>query len=320
MRFLQIALSRQIIFACQIILAGCVPCRTDFTPCVTYCPRQDMVRARPSPFSPLQEKELQEAWAREWVIGKGFAKEGDYYRAITSYKRALFLLPCQHPRRVEIEFFIMEAYFLNGKCQEVVELFESGDIKDVEAGFVASDDLLIMVAECYHRLEECEKRDFILKLLEIRNPEKALSLSLGELLSAGKLGEASCLLEEHPCRDQLASFQFDYLQLQKSPAKAGFLNAILPGAGYLYVGQPNTALTSFLLNSLFIAAAYQCFDRGLVPAGVILTSLEAGWWLGGINGARLAAKEYNEKVYTDLGRSSLADCQLFPVLLLEWGF
>ena len=42
-----------------------------------------------------------------------------------------------------------------------------------------------------------------------------------------------------------------YTENWKSPTKARWLNGILPGAGYSYIGQKQTALTSFLINALF---------------------------------------------------------------------
>jgi hypothetical protein len=42
---------------------------------------------------------------------------------------------------------------------------------------------------------------------------------------------------------------------QKSPAVAGTLAAILPGAGHLYTERPRVALVAFLLNVAFIVSA-----------------------------------------------------------------
>ena len=47
----------------------------------------------PSAFPPLSSEERQQEWAKELLMGDAFAKECDFYRAITCYKRALILLP-----------------------------------------------------------------------------------------------------------------------------------------------------------------------------------------------------------------------------------
>ena len=95
---------------------------------------------------------------------------------------------------------------------------------------------------------------------------------------------------------------------------------ILPGAGYLYVGQKQSAVTAFLLNGLFIAAAVHFFCKWEIAAGVITTSFEAGWYFGGIYGAGESAKLYNERVYEDLAYPALNRNGLFPVLMLQYGF
>jgi hypothetical protein len=111
-----------------------------------------------------------------------------------------------------------------------------------------------------------------------------------------------------------------YEQFTKSPSKARTLNAILPGAGYAYVGQKRSAVTSFLINALFTAAAYQFFSRGYTAAGAITASLEMGWYFGGINGAGIEANEYNARIFEGVGRKMLTDHTCFPVLMFETSF
>ena len=41
-------------------------------------------------------------------------------------------------------------------------------------------------------------------------------------------------------------------------------------------------------------------------AGIFTASLEAGWYLGGINGAGLSAKIYNDRLYSELGKEALS--------------
>ena len=110
-----------------------------------------------------------------------------------------------------------------------------------------------------------------------------------------------------------------YLE-KKSVAKAQTFNALLPGAGYLYLGQKKSALTAFLLNGLFIAAAYEFFHHRHVAAGIITTSFEAGWYFGGIYGAGEEAKYFNEKAYERNASRTLHEYNLFPVLMMLYAF
>jgi hypothetical protein len=82
---------------------------------------------------------------------------------------------------------------------------------------------------------------------------------------------------------------------RKSPEVAGTLSAILPGAGYVYVGQPAQAASSFLLNGLFILGAVAAFTHESPVLGGILTFFELGWYQGGIRSAAAAAREANEE-------------------------
>jgi len=118
----------------------------------------------------------------------------------------------------------------------------------------------------------------------------------------------------------LAAFVDSYTLQQKSVRKAQLLNAILPGAGYAYVGQKKSALTSFLINTLFIAATWRLAQRGHIAAACITGGLEMGWYGGGINGAGLAAKEHNKVVYEALAHAYMRKQALFPFLMLETRF
>ena len=52
----------------------------------------------------------------------------------------------------------------------------------------------------------------------------------------------------------------------------------------------------------------------------LFASAEFGWYVGGINGAGLAAKEYNEFIYNDLAKNYLLSTKGFPVLSISKGF
>src|SRR5262249_44538952 len=81
----------------------------------------------------------------------------------------------------------------------------------------------------------------------------------------------------------------------KSPQVAAVLSGILPGAGHLYAGKPLQALTAFALNGAFLAGAAYAIHEKLNVTGAILLFFETGWYLGGINSARDAAREANQQ-------------------------
>ena len=83
---------------------------------------------------------------------------------------------------------------------------------------------------------------------------------------------------------------------RKSPALAGTLAAVLPGAGHLYAERPRDALVSFLLNGSFIWAAVELFRNNNNVAGGIVAFFELGWYGGNIYSAVSSAHKYNKRI------------------------
>jgi len=82
---------------------------------------------------------------------------------------------------------------------------------------------------------------------------------------------------------------------RKSPGLAAGLNAILPGAGYGYVNQPQTAVACFVVNGLFIwgtVASVHAREPGLAA---LLSLFSFGWYWGGILGAAQTARKETQR-------------------------
>lgn len=304
---------------------SCQPNNCNFEPNVCYIPPPHLIESLPSPFSSLSLAERSQDWGRELFLGRAFAKETDFYRALTCFKRALFLIPRTHDRRLEVEYEIFFTYYVANKYQEAVEAFEGSRLIEAPETFPALHDLLIALYDAYIKIDLPERACRILALLETIDAEAANNLKLETAIIDADFPEANFprIVDAATCsnsNDAISEFLTCYLAEAKSVSKAKALNAILPGAGYFYVGQKKSGLTSFLINTLFIAAAYQLFDRGYIPAAIIVTSLETGWYFGGINGAGIEANQYNENLYERIGRDTLAREHLFPILMIEKGF
>jgi len=278
---------------------------------VGYYTPPEQIRTLPSAYSPLSSTECKLEWAKEMYLGRAFADEQDYYRAITSFKRALFLLPrSASSRQAEIEFDIFQIYYFANRYRDAIRAFEATSLLNVTCTFPAYRDLLIMVVECYRRLDRPECADTYQEKLDA--PTQCL-LDESEALRTADFG----FLETHP---PSGPFLADYAAGTLSPEKARAYNALLPGLGYYYVGQKNAAVTSFTINALFIAAAVIFFHQGNYPAGIIVTSLESGWYFGGINGAGLAAEQHNLARYEALSKEYMVQNRKFPVFQLQYAF
>ena len=286
-----------------------------------YIPYPYVTQCRSSAFSPLNSAECDTDWGKELRIAHVFAGELDYYRAITGFKRALVLLPPgEISRKNQIEFDIVQSYYLATKYQEATEAFEASSLPHVSKVFPPFKDLLIMLYDCYHKTGRDTKAAEIFNVLQCEYPNEASRLRLSTAFLKGDLVGIQQYSNDTPYEGDVTDVLCEYSAVVKSPERARLYQAVLPGAGYYYVGQKNAALSSLMLNTLFIWAACHFFKKGNIAAGVLTTSLETGWYFGGINGAGLAAREYNERTYEVNGREFMRNHSLFPILMIETSF
>jgi hypothetical protein len=273
-----------------------------------------------SPFPPLTLEEAASEWGKEYAIALAFAEDFDLFRGITGFKRALFLLPCDCVRRPEIEYAVTLAYYLGKKYREAIYSVESSSLTGATETFLAYHDLLLILYDSYAQLGEEEAAQQILQLLAAKFPEEAQKLTLFQAVESANFSSLSQIAEQDPEHAYLKSILTGYSKEKKSIKKAEMLNAFLPGSGYYYVGLKKSAVTSFLLNALFIGAAVHFFSEGNVAAGAITLSLESGWYLGGIYGAGLAAKGYNEQLYCQFADKITRRETLFPLFRINYCF
>jgi hypothetical protein len=272
-----------------------------------------------SPFSSLSSEEAKSPWGRELLIAHTFAEQLDLYRAISTYKRAEILVD-NATRKLEIQYDILLCYFLAKRYDEAVVEFDRTPLANVDKTFPAHHDLLLILYECYRELDWPERQQRILELTLKNYPETAEKLQISAALREGNLDEVKVYADGFNNDSYLDNLLDTYYSQKKSVATAQTLNALLPGAGYLYIGQKTSAFTALLLNGLFIFAATEFFIHGHNAAGIIATLFESGWYFGGIYGAGEEAKYYNERIYEKNASIILNDTKLFPVLMLNYGF
>lgn len=303
-----------------LIACACyrVPDRID--PRVSYQLQDQHFQHLSGAFPPLSKEERASDWGKEYVIARAFAEELDLYRAVSTFKRAQILIENNQERKLEIQYDILLCFFLAKRYDEVIESFEKSDLAHVDKSFFAYHDLLLILYESYREMDDEEKQAKVLELMEKSFPATNEEIKVSTAIRKGDLA----MIDEFACGFQHPSYLDNlmdcYCANKKSVATAQFLNALIPGAGYLYIGQRKSALTAFLLNGLFIAAATQFFIHKHVAAGIITTGFEAGWYFGGIYGAGEEAKYYNERLYERAASSVLNEHKLFPILMLDHAF
>lgn len=269
----------------------------------------------PFSFPPLTAKERETNWGGEYMIARSFARDLDLYRAISTFKRSKILIPEDKQERVqEIDYQILLCYYLGGKPKEVIKTFEESSLPFVDRNFPAFNDLLIIMYETYRDDKNFKKAENIKGVIN-ENREVSKRLDISDALLSADIERLKSFKEPY-----IDTFLQSYEKEKKSVGSAKFLNAILPGAGYLYLGQKKSAITSLLLNGLFIFASYEFFKNGYIAAGVITTSFEMGWYFGCIYGAGEEAKFYNERLYKENAETLMNKRKLFPFFMLNYAF
>jgi len=202
------------------------------------------------------------------VRGDGFAeallREGDYYRAITEYKRRMFLYP-QDSTYCLMQ--IARAYCRSAKYQSAVE-YASLALERPDLSAQQRSDANLTVGLCYMGLHLPILSWQYFNAAGTLDTVGVNALCMGWLLATeGKWKVAHAVFQQVArahVGDTLGSSalklstlasQGPYLP-HKSPAIAVALSTVLPGAGQMYGGHGYDALQAFLMTSSFAFASY----------------------------------------------------------------
>ncbi len=303
------------------ILPSCYRVPKEIEPKINYAIQDRYLKSLPAPFSELTATEEQSPWGTEYLIGLGFARSLDLYRAITAFRRAEILAPKEEvERKLEMQYEILLCYYLGRRYSEVTKAFDVSALSKVTTEFPAFHDLLVVLYDSYQQLDQDERACQILELIRQHYPSTYSTLSVSSALQRADFCELNEIANNLPERPYINSLLNSYRTQKKSPTTASVLNAVLPGSGYLYLGQRQTAFTALVFNGLFIASSVYFFKNGPVSAGIITASFEAGWYFGGIYGAGTQAKLYNERLYERTVNPIMNKEGLFPVFRLQYAF
>lgn len=320
MSFQKLSIERSLllIIITLFCLSSCYRSSDDTTPKLNTVVQDNYLRQLPSAFPALSHQEKNTDWEREYRVGQGFARELDLYQAITAFKRASYLLsPENRPRKMELEYDILFCYFLGRKYQEALYTFQHSELRFADKNFPAYSDLILILYESYLQTDQPEMADKMTALLQQQDPVAAKTLDLSGTLMRGDL---QTLRLQYSTTPVVATLLSRYDSQIKSPGTAQLLNTFIPGAGYLYIGQTQSAITAFLLNGLFLWATIHFFQRGDTAAGIITASFEAGWYFGGIYGAGQETQFYNQRIYEQVATPLMNENRLFPILMLHHAF
>ena len=240
----------------------------------------------------------------QWDFASHLYQEQDFYRALSEYHRFVFLFP-NDSRVSEAKLQIGRCYRLDGRLDKAFSHL-LGLYQSISGETVEQEALLEMAAIREEQNRYPEATHWIKQFLE-RYPGypeiDTIHVRLAWLqIDSGKYQEAVATLDliqpesadYHRARSLRQALQQRPETTEKSPQTAGVLSALLPGAGHFYAGRPEQAVSSFLLNAIFITGTVVAFKNDSPVLGGILVFFELGWYIGGIRSAAQAAREENE--------------------------
>lgn len=280
---------------------------TDLKPKIFYTIQDRHLAALVPPPPPKEEA----SWSDEAQIGAKFAKKLDFYRAITALSRAEMLAP--ESAKHELQYQTLLCYYLGQRYADAERAFTSSSLTQLPKDSPLYHDLLVILYDTYHQLDRIEQRNHILQLIYDESRETYNHLVL---YTALKKADFTALRQIPSTHDLLTTYESH----KKSPSKAAILNALLPGAGYFYLSQYQTALTALFINGLFIASGVYFLRRKPIAAAILFFSFEAGWYFGGIQGATAQTRLYNERVYEQVVQPAMNKEGLFPIYELRHDF
>jgi len=228
------------------------------------------------------------------------AANNDHYRAITEYKRFLFMHP-ESPLVPQTKLAIATSLVAGKRWKQADSSLEDLIVSHPRSP-EASKARLIYADTAFERGEFGLARERYRTLAKIHTDQETLDYTNFRIgwtfLEQDKPQKAethfNLLSLQH--KEQLLGDLEAYQALpQKSPRVAGSLSAILPGAGQVYTGRYRQAALSFLLNGAFILGSIEAFNDNNYATGSILLFFELGWYGGNIYNAVNNAHKFNQR-------------------------
>ncbi|HKI99685.1 MAG TPA: tetratricopeptide repeat protein [bacterium] len=212
-----------------------------------------------------------------WDYAEELFREGEYYRAISEYKRLLHFFP-DSPQAPAARVRIGQAHLRGGEPGPAIDQF-TGLLK-APAMTRLRPDLLYLRG--LGRLELEPGAPYSLR-------ERHVGQALDDLRAIPPDWVGSVAV-----RGFVAAMEHPRDVPSKSPWLAGGLSAVFPGAGSVYVGNYSEGALAFFINALFIGATVQAFHRDNDGLGAVLGVGALAFYGGAIYAAANGAHRFND--------------------------
>lgn len=250
-------------------------------------------------------------------LADSFMAEGEYYRAITEYKKFLYFFP-DADQTAYVQLQIGMAYYHGGECAQAIKIFAT-----VRQHYPSEQFSTAAFYEgvCRNRLKDPQlaRDNFERVVASDPGANQSADALAGVSLTALDLGDwagsrqaLERLAGGYPetsqgkaAQDALPLVKDAEVRPRKSLLAAGAMSAIVPGSGYIYTERYRDGLMSFLVNGLFIAGTVVAIDHENYPAAALIGGAGLPFYLGNIYGSANAANKWNMNIALEL-RKELA--------------
>ena len=246
-------------------------------------------------------------------LGDSFMAEREYYRAITEYKKFLFLFPGSSLAD-SVQFKMGMAYYKGDEFETAARIFVSVGERYPDSRYAPSAGY--HAGLCYWRLNRLDEAAEAFTSVATRYPASGdapralLETSLVAFdrkdLSASRQWLERFLAtypqdqQAEKVREALTLLDRDRELPRKSTLVAGLLSAVAPGAGHLYAEHYGDGITSFFLNGLLIAGTVVAIQQENYAVAGVVGVIGLPFYVGNIYGAANAANKWNISVRKEL--------------------
>ena len=223
-------------------------------------------------------------------VANEFYKKNQFDFAIIEYERANLLYP-KNAMFISNQERIAECYFKKGYFIESIKVHQS--ILGVKNNYLNS---VLKISHSYQMMNQYRKSNSL-----INEYSDNFSGSKFDTLQIIKSSNYFALMKLDSAKFILKNISDKKLEMKvnkniriikefeqntfKNPKVAKSLNIIFPGLGYLYIGLPETAVATFVVESLFLYSTIMTYQNnysiGTLFGGLFFT----GFYFGSVYGA-----------------------------------
>ncbi len=210
-------------------------------------------------------------------------QNGEYYRAVSEYKRLEYYFPQSHlTRRSTLQ--IGKSYMAGNRLEEAINFWNRrliGLNSDSENYFELQTLLGISL------LDLDKSKTFSLREKNIENAFSHFAEVKGDRL------------ENRIIQDFSEAWMTKLPSPTKSPALAGMMSAVVPGSGSVYCGRYMEGIYGFFITGLFYIATMDALKKENDGLGLVLGFFTVSFYGGNIYTGVNSAYKLNDKVEAD---------------------